>query len=684
MSPALPRRRAIPTIALSITVAVAALACGSPPADSLPAGSNVPTETLDCERDAYPCSLADVAPEVLERSRSLGKEASARLAEGASVAEAAGWLDGQASVVVVEHDEQALRFRLDGGRFVWVMTEELPKPANAHDLGTPVARGLLMPGQERSFSAPRPRTAERPSSVDAVVGHGIPLKSAIVLAPFAFAAAWIPPGGATEAAQILEGARGYQHRVTYLENATIDAGTVSVDSFTELDSYDVVFIRSVGGNICPEGEGCHSFVGAEAVDPEWHMTDAQAASLDIVIYRGAPGMDVLAVTTDFFRGLYPGGLQHKIIMFDVPKLDEELARAVKGSTSEYYFWNAARPDHAAVAIEAYLRDLARTGRSPAVVYHEMAGQLMTPTATFVGVKPAAEGANRVREVVWIRDPEDPERELLPGDQIAVDGRLGDGEPDKVSWVVDIDGLTEQEAAATRLTMLINDTEGPSTFAASGEHIDDHLWRLEGSIEVPDLQLGDKLDILAIAELAEKGASQWNVQVGVDDRLGTVWEGVGTATATTLWDGVTLTRSAQVTFLRETEERAGSTKVKFRPIEGTVTWSMAGADSKGCSHTAGPIVLPVAVDSAYLTFDISRLAEGIITYEGQGSVSDGPNVELLLSCPDFSNVTLTGAEGTWFHAPGDQDWFLEGTEIVGTWNNGAAIGSTFTWNFKKVK
>ena len=102
---------------LVLLVALVGLGCAAPAAPSLaptpPAPSAAP-EALECETIAQPCSLAEVAPAVLERSQSLGDSVATLLREGGTIADAEAFLKSQDGMAELESDEDRVALQARG------------------------------------------------------------------------------------------------------------------------------------------------------------------------------------------------------------------------------------------------------------------------------------------------------------------------------------------------------------------------------------------------------------------------------------------------------------------------------------------------------------------------------------------------------------------------------------------
>lgn len=132
-----PRREAVtvagsPIKALAARLTVAALLCAcapsapqsSPEAGSSPSGQpSAVAQPLECTTQGYPCSLAGVPTAVLERSDALGDEAATRAEDGSSMPDVEAWLRSEPEWPRSSPTTTPYRFRLEGGRPVWVLGE---------------------------------------------------------------------------------------------------------------------------------------------------------------------------------------------------------------------------------------------------------------------------------------------------------------------------------------------------------------------------------------------------------------------------------------------------------------------------------------------------------------------------------------------------------------------------------
>lgn len=141
-------------------------------ADAGAATGAVARRELDCEREGYPCAWSDVAPEVAQRTDELARSSVARLDDGASAGEIAVGLAALPEVASVATDGSVVRFRLEGGRPVWV-AEASPEVLDLRSFATPAH--AQQPGQ--SGSGPDDPIGKNPPGKK-------PWKKALILAPF--------------------------------------------------------------------------------------------------------------------------------------------------------------------------------------------------------------------------------------------------------------------------------------------------------------------------------------------------------------------------------------------------------------------------------------------------------------------------------------------------------------------
>ena len=138
-------------LALIFLLAACSSSSGAPGSPDTPNPSpppEGPTAQLDCEREGYPCSLADVPEPILQATTEALQGAFEARRTGDMTA-ARAYLEARPDIVEVVGDETALRFRLEGGTPAWFVdrsgltlsstTATSTRPISVEALSTPSA-----------------------------------------------------------------------------------------------------------------------------------------------------------------------------------------------------------------------------------------------------------------------------------------------------------------------------------------------------------------------------------------------------------------------------------------------------------------------------------------------------------------------------------------------------------------
>jgi hypothetical protein len=168
-----------------VSLSVAALLGGCPRPESVNQAARAP----DCGADGHPCALAKVSADVLQRGEELSVAVRTMLENGASAADALAFIQAQEGVAEAAGDNKAVRFRLNGGRYCWVLGSEalgidltaLPAVQNEVSLPAVQKSGTSLPAVQKSLSLPAVQKSRESARV---VGEDPKAKSALVLAPF--------------------------------------------------------------------------------------------------------------------------------------------------------------------------------------------------------------------------------------------------------------------------------------------------------------------------------------------------------------------------------------------------------------------------------------------------------------------------------------------------------------------
>jgi hypothetical protein len=621
---------------------------------------------------------------------------------GASFETAAAAIKAEPGVAELSADSDSIRFRLDGGRPIWV----LPKPegaatATADDRPSP-AEALRAPSAGSTSLAVR-RGAQRSAPLAAprrIVGTDPNAKKAVVLAPYAFV---LDGGGAgDDVAGILRRTRGYANHVTYLANDTAQATNVQVNSFAHLAGNDVIFIDTPSGMICDDEQPdeCHGVLAAQ----ELYGSDAEKETLheqglERIVWR--EGGDAIGLNGYFFWTYYPNGIDDALIFLGGADIDSaDPIEYIIGSTSEIYWWDGKRdPAAAAEAMTSYVARLADTGRATSSVYQEMKSQLKVGDAQWNGATPkGSKMAMRIREVVTILDPATG-KPLQNGATIAVDGELGDGQPDLVPFIVQVDGLSPGEEDHTTINVTIDDVSDFYLPSNDAEKVAENTWQVGASFQHADLQEGQTLTIDALAQLAEEGISRQTLAFTVTGErkrpdgsssapaettpstgkveIGRVYEGTASAITRLGYGDAKVTKVVTVRLVRDPNDGPGSKQVSFTVESGTMSWSLGGGND-GCSFRAPAAQVPIpASEFDALTITVPGDANAPYTYFGIGSLEDGPSRTVSMHCDSVDVEYEQRAEGTWFYVSRGDNLPTDGNTIEGA-------DDKYQWSFRKVE
>lgn len=268
-------------------------------------GDGLESDGLACEQHQYACSWSGVAQTTIERSVGLGEQAAAKLKAGASTTEVAAWLEQNEVLAEIQFDDGLMRFRLVGGRPIWIAKSSRMEPAP----GPTISRG----------TAPAQRLGAA-SAGAGIVRPDVEQKRALVLDPYRYLAGpangSVFSGGAEVAAK-LYGTRGYAGRVTLLQNATEDEDHVTIDTFGTFGQYDVVYVQTLGGRLCFDLKTnlafpCKAFVKAQLFHgTPLDLVNSTAKGVELLILDDTHKSLILA--DDYFRSQYPDGLQNTLV-----------------------------------------------------------------------------------------------------------------------------------------------------------------------------------------------------------------------------------------------------------------------------------------------------------------------------------------------------------------------------------
>lgn len=456
-----------------------------------------PSATLACEREGYPCSFAEVDPAVFDQSDQLADEIFLRLDNGEPIADVLTWVEGQAGVVEAIASQVAIRFRMAGGRPIWVFSRD----------------AILIPD-----GTPDPVAVPTFASKD-VVGDDPKVKRALVLSVYQYDFGGWDEGSAV--AGLLGGARSYEGRVEYYANTEREA-QVFPDHFENWGDYQVIHVSSHGTQVC-NGDDCETVVLAGAT------------SRDIILTTTEDGVDLVRIeygeydygaSTDFFLQNYPNGLADTIVFINACETakGEDLADALTMNGGVYLGWTeSVWSDTANRASLAFYENLINKGIPSSSGYNtlrETGGDLtldrVNSSGTFASLALATGGdALRIREVVWIQHPLT--KEDLPSETTVpypVVGQPEDGDADWIPYLIKVDGV-EGEPQGFTVHVTVNGFAGDPKPLSDGTMLDSkgNVWQVKGEVSVPfDAQQGQEVEIKVEVDLPEGGQSKWEETV----------------------------------------------------------------------------------------------------------------------------------------------------------------------------
>lgn len=504
---------------------------GNDPGDNLPPAVNV---ELECEVQGYPCSLAEVPDEILERSQLLADEALAMIESGASMDEVRAWLDEQDGMVEIMSDDLALRFRLEGGRGTWILRKEAladpgpgtPAPASMV-LGTEASASLII-GEENPADpgAPASKSVALPTPSDQmprfVVGQNTKAKNALVLSPLYWD--FENNNDGAQVAAILGSTRGYEGRVTYRYNPTAESifdenpssMKVAIINFLGWGYYQVIHVESHGSTICEAGScravlGLTTFYTTPDKVSEEEKAQLRSKGIEVVWVENKSG-GYYGLSADFFRYVYPGGLKDTLVFFNACKSfgseATDLANAIRGSTSVFLGWDGSVkvPDSNAASNKFY-QELSQGGVTVQEAYNRL-GDLQTDRdgTRLIRSPRAAGGDLRIRDIVYLLNP-DTYQILAPSQEVSIVGEMDDGEPDIVPYRVRVDGILAENAADAQIYVSVDGIVSDPKPVSEGETGGPDRWIVNGQVDLPyDVEQAMSVGFEAWVELPEGGKS----------------------------------------------------------------------------------------------------------------------------------------------------------------------------------
>jgi len=674
---------------VSFSLIFAVAACGSdssgvgPNPDNNPDPDPDPVDTepdLECGLPDYPCTWEDVGSSVVERTLTLAEEGVARLDDGSTSDDLRSWLESQSDVVEVQGDELATRFRVDGGRGMWIYrpgaTEYGPAPGAAPVSVDPAA----------TSAAPAAASPGPPSPV--IVGDG-PAKKALVLSPalWNFTEQW-DDGAEVQAA--LKATRGYEAEgaVVYRKNEEETSREVSPASFKDWNDFDVVHYTGHGRRVC-DLSGCRAALEIGVLSAVITTGDSDAAKilqLDDMGLEMAIGEETgnkyVLVAADFFRKAYKNGLDHTLVFLNACQTvgDQalDLAEALGGGTSVVLGWSeTVFASDAIAATAAFYKSLSEEGY-PAQVAWEKLGDLRTGKASEDGKAPqltfrgSPDGNDlHIREIVTLLNPQSGEK-LEQSPTVQIIGNAGDGTPDAAPYRVRVEGVLEEHAGEMSVVVTVDGVSTDPIPLTDGVKNEDDAWTLEGQVQLPyDVDEDRTVSEKAVATLYTGGESEdetTTTLTGAAPLMGYEWEMV--ATSSSYWTGGIPHTPYGATTTLTLEFAPGQDPSEPNPVYevtgGTVTWDWSHS-YYDCVFSGPETTFDVTEDvsgNSSIRFDTSTTPA---RYQGY-IYTFGPDVTISVNCGEDPGTQDQKALNYWMNLQGDE-WenvSADGQSITGTY------------------
>ncbi|MFW2390298.1 MAG: hypothetical protein ACN4G0_18320 [Polyangiales bacterium] len=315
-------------------------------------------------------------------------------------------------------------------------------------------------------------------------------------------------------AEILEDTRGYEDNVVYKANTEPDSRQIRGADWRNWNDFDVVHVSSHGTQICEFGE-CYTVILSGAMTPEEIETTGAS------IVTSAIGTD-FGVTDDAFRSFYPGGLEKKIVFFSACETlkGSDIANLLSRPSSVFLGWTEIiRSDIAGDAARLFYKELGENGRTTQEAHREVQDQGLH-FYPFRGAELLrVQGGDdlRSREILTAYDPDRTPAETShweDGGAVRINGTPNDGDPDKLPFVLDIDGV-ESGVDDIQIHVSVNGDEATqSWYVSEAVMVGPYTYRLTAEAEfTTDFDATDGLDVVFWAELPEQGESRLELALG---------------------------------------------------------------------------------------------------------------------------------------------------------------------------
>lgn len=504
-------------VLLAVASVATLAACGAPSGDG-PGGSGGGA-TLACERDGYPCSLADVPQDVRDASWDALEGAYDALLEG-SLSDAVASLEARPDLVELTYEDRFLRFRLDGGAptFLYDVTGLSPavEPSTAE---TYLASSRTLGPTE---------VVGRDRNGDGQVDNR-DAKRALFLSPYKWQFGTLDEGDLL--ASNLASGPPYEGNVDYVANPTRASQNLTLEDWRSWYLYDFIYVASHGARHDVGGTTyvvISSGVRADAAEPlpvtgAWRfgMIDRNASQSGRIIEYG--------LDLDFFRATYGSGLDDTMVVLSACETGaagaNALADAIGGDDFVMLGWSET----------VYSRDAFPTG-SAFVEYlgkglraDEAHARLVRDGLTVGDPVPLSDGSPGAPPVFTRYAPSGGDQRLIEvptlldeiGEKLrdgtdlraSLDGSAGDGEPDVLRVTTILAGIEAGTEGDYELGFELDGTATPQRYGVtSANRLDDATLELELDVDLGRDAPTDPVDLAAILELPEGGESRYVAEV----------------------------------------------------------------------------------------------------------------------------------------------------------------------------
>ncbi len=547
------------TLLVISVLIIVSLACSLPviggsvnPADSpnSPNSENLLDENggdeLRCTQMGYPCTFAETPREILERGMELMDLAEEIFKQEGNTIAVAERFREEGDIAEMYFDE----------RGVWYRVEASPPLVFLHP--DAFVYGLSEDEPDAEASLGGNVQLSPPQNGDGPIGENPPGEKALKKALFVNPIVWQFDSSIYDTVRSqLEDHFDYQcpDCITYLRgdqsakdliNEENQAAGPSYEQFLGWNDYDLIHVFAHGYQFCPGQSVTRSglpvvpgeletfpentggvIAGADVTEGEC-VTMIQTGHYQTKNYilenpRDVPGIAWVykpgeevwgeLVTTDFFRSKYPGGLDDAILYFTSCQLfkDHSLAEVLAGENTAVFGWSDTVKGVRGIATaKQFFTELIENGLRSTVAYQKtIESESHTEhSEDWFGaqLEKVVDGGKdpRGREVVILMQPVF-RKFLEENDAVPVEGIPGDGKPDDLFILIQVDGVDEDQTPEQfEVHLALDGEELPETFKPT-EKVGDYSYRGYEILSLPfDAADRETVELEAWIDLPEGG------------------------------------------------------------------------------------------------------------------------------------------------------------------------------------